>query len=187
MEVRDINGDGVSDILIGAPGVTSDRKGRVTYLSRAHIILGSTEITQGTRIQTARNQQDITISFDSKTSGVGRRVGSGDFNGDGLGDILVGSDGAAYVFFGGPLRAPEITKAKYRKGSSELLVFGTNFTGLARVEINGVVIAREVTFEPDSERLVLQGSESELNLHNGKNEVVVIRKGARSNAVKLKL
>ena len=99
----------------------------------------------------------------------------------------MGGDLPNRVFFGGPVRAPEITKAKYSKNSSKLLVIGTDFTGSARVEINGVVIDREVTFEPDENRLVLRGLESELNLRHGKNDIVVIRKGARSNVVRLKV
>jgi hypothetical protein len=185
--VSDINGDGISDILVGAPGTTSDKKGRIEYLSRTHVILGSTEIKGGADFETARHQQDITISFDSKTSGVGRLVGSSDFNGDGVSDILVGGDSAVYVFFGAQLRPPEITKAKYRKGASELSIFGTDFTGSARVEINGVVVDGPATFEPDENKLVLRGKKSELNLRNGKNEVVVIRRGVRSNAIKLKV
>ena len=184
--MRDINGDGVPDILIGAPGATSNENGRFEYLSRAYVILGSTEIKSGAQINTGQSQQDITISFSSKTSGVGRQVGSGDFNGDGVSDILVGSDSAVYVFFGGPLRPPEITKAKYRSSSSDVIIFGTDLTGSARVEINGVVVDREVSFDPDTNKLVLHGDPSELNLRDGKNQVAVIRKGARSNTIKLK-
>ncbi len=186
LAVRDINGDGVPDILIGAPGLTRDETGRVEYLSRAHVILGSTDIKRGALIQTARCQQDITISFDSKTGGVGSRIDSGDFNGDGVSDILVGSNSAVYVFFGGPLKPPEITTARYRTASSELTIVGTDLTGSARVEVNGVVVDRDVRFEPDSGKLVLRAEPSELSLHDGKNQVAVIRKGARSNTIKLK-
>jgi len=185
--VSDINGDGAPDILIGAPGLTSDKKGRVTNLGRVHVILGSTDIKSGAQINTAQSQQDITISFDSDASGVGRQIGSGDFNGDGVSDILVASSSSVYVFFGGPLRAPEITKAKYRSGSSEVSIFGTDFTGLTRVEINGLVVDRQVSFDPDTNKLLLNGTRSELNLHDGKNQVAVIRKGSRSNTVKLKM
>jgi hypothetical protein len=186
LEVSDIDGDGVSDILIGAPGDWR-KDTRFKNFSRAHVILGSTEIKKGTPVAIGREQQDITISSDKKRSSLGWQVGSGDFNGDGIRDILVGGDLPNRVFFGGPVRAPEITKAKYSKSSSKLLVIGTDFTGSARVEINGVVIDREVTFEPDENRLVLRGLESELNLRHGKNDIVVIRKGARSNVVRLKV
>jgi len=187
LSVSDINGDGVPDLLIGAPGLTSDKKGRVTNLSRVHVILGSTEIKSGAQIDTAQSQQDITISFDSETSGFGRQIGSGDFNGDGVSDILVASYSAVYVFFGGPLRAPEIIKAKYRSGLSEVSIFGTDFTGSTRVEMNGLVVDRQVSFDPDTNKLLLNGTRSELNLHDGKNQVAVIRKGSRSNTVKLKM
>ena len=134
------------------------------------------------RIQIDDTPPDITIS-----GGPSRIVGTGDFNGDGVSDILVGSDSAVYVFFGAQLRPPEITKAKYRKGASELSIFGTDLTGSARVEINGVVVDSLAIFEPDENKLVLQVKKSELNLRNGKNEVVVIRRGVRSNAIKLKV
>ena len=50
-----------------------------------------------------------------------------------------------------------------------------------------MVIDRETTFEPDTGRLIVRGHKAELNLHDGKNLVVVVRKGARSNSIKLKL
>lgn len=185
LETSDIDGDGVSDILIGAPG-TWRKDTRFKNFSRVHVILGSTEIKKGTPVAIGREQQDITISSDKKRSSLGWLVGSGDFNGDGIRDILVGPE-LPHVFFGGPVRAPEITKAKYSKSSSRLLVFGTDLTGAARVEVNGVLVDREVTFDPDEGRLALRGLPSELNLKTGKNEVAVVRKGTRSNIVRLKL
>src|SRR5712691_2365898 len=50
----DVNGDGVPDILIGAPGATSNENGRFEYLSCAYVILGSTEIKSGAQINTAQ-------------------------------------------------------------------------------------------------------------------------------------
>ena len=50
-----------------------------------------------------------------------------------------------------------------------------------------MLIDREVTFDPVEGRLVLRGLPSELNLQTGKNKVVVVRKGTRSNKIKFKL
>ena len=180
----DIDGDGRTDIIIGAPGKTIDGKDRSQSLERAYVLLGPAEVKS---ISTQKDQQDLTISFDTVSGDVGSRVDSGDFNGDGISDIVVGGVFAVYVFFGAPLRPPEITKAKYRSSTSDVIIFGTDFTGSARVEINGVVVDREVSFDPDTNKLVLHAERSELNLLDGKNQIAVIRKGSRSNAVKLKL
>ena len=182
-----MDGDGISDILIGAPGMTNIKEKGATPLSRGYVIVGSTEIGRDEFISIDRDQQDIIIGFDAETIGVGRQINSGDFNGDGVSDILVGSDWTAYVFFGGQIRPPHIAKAKYIKSSEKLSISGTDFTGATRIEINGVVIDAEATFDADSDKLILRGKKAELNLHGGKNQVVVIRKGARSNTAKLKL
>jgi hypothetical protein len=50
-----------------------------------------------------------------------------------------------------------------------------------------MVVDREVSCVPAENRLFLEGSKSELNLHDGKNRVVVVRKGAKSNTIKVKL
>lgn len=180
----DIDGDDLMDILIGAPGKTIDKKDRPRSLEHAYVLLGSTKMLS---ISTQKDQQDLTISFDTENGDAGSRVESGDFNGDGISDIVVESRGAVYVFFGGPLRKPEITKAKYLSSSSDLVLSGTDFTGSARVEINGVIVDREVSVDPDTNKLVLHAEKSELNLRDGRNQVVVIRGGARSNTIKVKV
>jgi len=185
--VGDIDGDGISDILLGAPGQTLDASGRPAPLNRAHVMLGSRELKRDAHIQLGREQQDLTISFDAKTAGVGKVVRCGDFNGDGVSDMLVANEATSYVFFGGSVRPPVITKAKYASGREELSISGSEFTGSARVEVNGVISGRLVTFDPENGSLSLRAGFSELNLQDGKNRVAVIRNGVRSNTLKIKV
>jgi hypothetical protein len=187
LTIGDVNGDGRPDLIIGAPGETTDDKGRRIGMNRVHIVIGSPELKTGARIETSSTQQDVTISFDAQANGFGRHVASGDFNGDGVSDILVANESVGYVYFGGPLRTPQINAAKYKSKGRELRIFGTDLNGAARVEVNGVVLDQQAIFDAADGALILQGRAAELNLRDGKNEVVVLRKGARSNAIKIKL
>ncbi len=104
----DVNGDGYSDFLIGAPGAT---KSGVPYVGAAYVVLGGPDAS--------------TVNLAAANASVRRIVGpgqgwycgtsvaaAGDINGDGLGDLLVGcpgvdtrigsllSRGRVYVIFG---------------------------------------------------------------------------------------
>lgn len=190
---KDIDGDHVTDILIGAPGAGGKKDP-----GQAYVVLGSPELTSGTLIKTSEGDEDIAIAGAEKLAYLGMVVASGDLNGDGFSDLILeapyaetpgGSQqgtGAIYIYFGGPVRAPEITKAKFKEGNSKLLITGSEFTGDVRVEINGMTINREVMFFPDEQQLVVKGTRQELNLSSDFNQVVVLRKGTRSNVAKVK-
>lgn len=193
ISAKDIDGDGLTDMLIGAPGA-----GGTKDPGQAYVVLGSTELTSGTLLRTADGDEDIAIEGLEKFAHLGIVVASGDLNGDGNSDIILeaqdaetpgGSQqgtGAIYVHFGGKVRPPDIMKAKFKEGKSQLLISGGEFTGDMRVEINGVVINREVTFLPDEGQLIVRGTRQELNLVSNPNQVVVLRKGTRSNAARVK-
>ena len=139
-------------------------------------------------------EQDVTIRRPPNTLNQVSLAGSGDFNGDGISDILVESfrrndifHGTAYVFFGAPLRAPAISSVRFNGGASELILTGTDFSGRAQVQVNGSVLAVKPLFDRDQGTLTVEGSQQDLNLHSGKNKIVVIRGSARSNTVKLRL
>lgn len=93
----DVNGDGVPDLIIGAPNY-SGGYGRV-YLFYGGSSLWSTPAAEA----------DVILTSDDLFQRFGVSVSTaGDVNGDGFADVIVGSStwnetiGRAYIFYGGP-------------------------------------------------------------------------------------
>jgi len=87
----DVNGDGYSDVIVGAPSYSSNT-------GRAYIYYGGVIMN---------NVADVTMTGEASTS-FGQSVsGSGDVNGDGYADVIVGAvqynsyTGRAYIYYGG--------------------------------------------------------------------------------------
>ncbi len=88
----DVNGDGYSDVIVGAFGYNS-------YTGRAYVYFGG---------PSADNVPDLTLTGATVGDNFGNSVSSaGDVNGDGYGDVIVGAPGyssgtgRAYVYYGG--------------------------------------------------------------------------------------
>ena len=102
----DVNGDGFSDIIVGAPNAD----GPGTNSGEAYVIFGT-----GSAFQPVIELSALAIATGFKINGgaagdqVGVAVAAGDFNGDGKSDLMVGAydadgavanAGAAFVIFG---------------------------------------------------------------------------------------
>lgn len=113
--IGDINGDGQADIAIGAPG--RDRSG-ATDVGAVYVVYGRATLTTIDLNQLNGGTGGFMITANSAISGarLGSAVSSaGDFNGDGRGDLLIGSDlntfaggsaSAAFIVFGRASNTP---------------------------------------------------------------------------------
>ena len=99
----DLNGDGVADLVIGAVGASPDAR---TSAGAAFVIFGP--MTAGSyRLE---EMVDVTVQGIDIGDQLGYGVGVGDFNADGIDDLLMGAQGASpfgridsgttYVIFG---------------------------------------------------------------------------------------
>jgi len=125
----DVNGDGHADLIIGAPAADGPDDGRPDA-GETYVIFGP---HPGATLDLSRDKPDVTIFGANSSDFLGFAVGSGDVNGDGFADILVGAPladgpddqrpdaGEAYVIFGGPTLAPTLDLAQ---GEQDLTIFG---------------------------------------------------------------
>ena len=97
----DLDSDGLVDFAVGAPNVSSST-------GAAYVVYGATSLTGTLPIG---SEADATLSGPSSSSNFGYSMaGGGDFDGDGINDLVVGaytestsatSSGAGYLFLGG--------------------------------------------------------------------------------------
>jgi len=144
----DINGDGIDDIILVAQRAAGAGQTRMTS-GEAYVIYGSPDL-KGT-IDTLAGDQDVTIVGADAHDLLSSCSASGDLNGDGIADLVVGTgfargpdnsrDGAgeAYVIFGSPDLAALLDLAQ---PIYDVALFGADAgdrlgSGIASGDING--------------------------------------------------
>lgn len=105
----DFNGDGIDDLLVGANAADAAGNAK-TLAGEAYVVFGSTTLSGSHDLLST--PADFTVLGADAVDFLGRSVAAGDFNGDGIDDLLVGADaadavgnakssaGEAYVIFG---------------------------------------------------------------------------------------
>jgi Ca2+-binding RTX toxin-like protein len=124
----DMNGDGFDDFVIGVPRFNN-------YQGRVHVIYGDEDGFASVEMDALSREEGFTLSGDPDTfdeAWTGTRITSaGDFNGDGMDDLVVGdSVGKAYLVFG----AREGVPSSLLSAAKGFLIEGGRFSGY---EIDG--------------------------------------------------
>jgi hypothetical protein len=142
--VGDLNGDGLSDIAVGAhrssAGAGREASGAVYVFAGSRNLSGRLSVEDGA--------QDFTVLGPTAGAGLGLPLAIGDFNGDGNGDLAVGSQteslpaegtarGAIRFLFGGPslerrLDLSAVSADVTIRGPAPGLLFPTSLAVLSR-------------------------------------------------------
>jgi hypothetical protein len=128
----DVTGDGLADLVMGAPDADGPADGRDGG-GEAYLITGGTDLTTATRINVSVTSVDLVIFGDEAGDHTGSHVGTGRLNTngniDGTPELLIGSPGAELnkgtvsVFYGGILLTAVSTR-DLAIGQDDLRVFG---------------------------------------------------------------
>jgi hypothetical protein len=161
--IADVNGDGVNDLVIGAPYAgraegTPPGSPRTT-VGEVYVIYGSHDL--GGVATVVSNQEDVRLSGLNTYDQFGDSVAAGDVNGDGIADIIAGASGydgtvdarpeagGVFVFYGGPDLPKHKTLAEADlaiAGADKADLFGTI---VSAADLNGDGRAEIVSVAPE--------------------------------------
>jgi hypothetical protein len=128
----DINGDGLDDLIIGAPYAT----GGAAYAGKSYLVFGSQSLPDPLYLSTINGTNGIVIVGESMFDFSGASVSAaGDINGDGFGDVVIGApsaspdasnSGASYVVFGTDQGLPHPLNLSAIDGTNGIVFNGVN-------------------------------------------------------------
>jgi FG-GAP repeat len=148
VDIGDVNGDGIGDIVLGAPGYD----GGGTDRGAIYIVYGSTTAPSISNIDLASlagtgNAQGAVsgltvariVGASTNAAGFGSSVAVGDFNGDNRADIAVGSDGTGdvHIIYGRGTAVNQVTvDVNTPTAGVVTLLDGINITGQVNFHIS---------------------------------------------------
>jgi len=162
----DVNGDGFSDVIVGAPNYDNGLHGQ----GRVYIYFGSANGLS--------NNPDWVVDGDQEDCSFGFSVaGAGDVNGDGFSDVIIGArfydngeinEGRAYLYLGSA-SGPSTTAAWSGEPNQEYSFFGYSVAGAGDVNGDGysdVIVGAyryDITHLDEGAAFVYYGSASGLS------------------------
>lgn len=142
----DVNGDGKSDLVLGAP--RADPLGR-TDAGQVHVIFGQSTFSATFNLASLNGSNGFTIYGKTATDNMGTLAGAaGDVNGDGIDDLMMDArwlfgpnGGEVYVIFGKNTPFSSVLEISALNGSNDLAMTGVGAlesrTPSAAGDVNG--------------------------------------------------
>ncbi|HEY9815870.1 MAG TPA: integrin alpha, partial [Candidatus Obscuribacterales bacterium] len=148
----DINGDGVDDLIIGAPGATPNG----TNSGTSYVVFGREGGFSSTlNLSTLDGNNGFRIDGVAEGDFSGRSVSrAGDINGDGIDDVIIGTlgadpngtnSGASYVVFGSEQEFSSTLNLSTLDGNN-----GFRIDGVAAFDLSGYSVSRAGDINGDS-------------------------------------
>ena len=140
----DLNGDGYDDLIIGSPYYSSEE---VTWNGKVSVYFGKNDLKKRT-YDASVDSPDLVVYGRASGDQLGTSVATGDFNNDGLDDLLVGAYNAYY---------------EEKRPGRVFLIFGRREFANKNIELQSTVADLELVGKDDQEAFGLSVQMGDIN------------------------